>query len=134
MGTTATTTGPSSTSPESSAAVLDLLAGLTRLLLTWSFEGTFDAEAKVRRVAARYGAEVEVTFLADSAVLTVGDRTLSFARAPTVPPLDHVTELQHLLAEIEDGDLGAGEAAARLEAREAAPPRFSRATRAALDR
>lgn len=77
MAITATTT-------DQSAETFELLRELTRLQLTWSFEGTTEAEATIRRVARHYGVEAETTFLADAAVLTVGQRTVSFARAPIV--------------------------------------------------
>jgi len=64
--------------------------------------------------------------LADAAVLDVGGRTVAFARAPTVPSLDQVSELKALLAEIDGGALSAGGAAARLEMLAARPPRFSK--------
>jgi uncharacterized membrane protein YjjP (DUF1212 family) len=119
MAITATTT-------DQSADTFTLLRELTRLQLTWSFEGTTQAEATVRRVARRYGAGVEVTFLADSAVLTVGDRTVSFARAPIVPPLDQVTDFHRLLDEIDAGRLSPAEATDRLHALERRPPHFSK--------
>jgi uncharacterized membrane protein YjjP (DUF1212 family) len=106
--------------------VFSLLRDLTRLQLAWSYEGTLDSEAVVRRVAATYGADADVTILADSAVLTVGGRTASFSRAPTVPPLDQVSDFKRLLAEIEDGKVTAVEAGARLATLEKRPPRFSR--------
>jgi uncharacterized membrane protein YjjP (DUF1212 family) len=119
MAITATTT-------DRSAETFTLLRELTRLQLTWSFEGTTSAEATVRRVARRYGVEAEATFLADAAVLTVGDRTVSFSRAPIVPPLDQVTDFHRLLADIDAGGLEAGEATERLLALERRPPRFSK--------
>jgi uncharacterized membrane protein YjjP (DUF1212 family) len=117
--TTATITDPS-------ADVYALLRELTRLLLAWSYEGTMEAEATVRRVALCYGADVEVTMLADAAVLSVGDRTVSVAHAPTVPPLDQVSDFKRLLGEIDDGRLTALQAAERLAALQQRPPRFSR--------
>ena len=115
--TTATTTAP----PDAVA----LVGRLTELLLIWSYEGSLRQEQIVKRVARAYGLEAEVTMLADSAVLTVGDRTVSFARAPTVPPLDQMADLKPLLFEIEAGGLPASEALARLEAVHARPPRWS---------
>jgi uncharacterized membrane protein YjjP (DUF1212 family) len=103
-----------------------LLGDVTRLLLTWSFEGTMEAEQVVKRVARAYGAEAEVTMLADSAVITVGERTSSFSRAPTVPPLDQYSDLKPLLEEIDGGHLAPAEATRRLHALEARPPHFSR--------
>jgi uncharacterized membrane protein YjjP (DUF1212 family) len=119
MATIATTT-------DQSADVFALLRELTRQQLTWSFEGTTQAESVIQRVAAVYGAHAEVTFLADAAVLTVGDRTASFSRTPVVPPLDQVSDFKRLLNEIEDGALSAGEAATRLAALERRPPGFSK--------
>ena len=106
--------------------VFALLRELTRQQLTWSFEGTTEAESVIRRVAAAYGAHGEVTFLADAAVLTVGDRTASFSRTPLVPPLDQVSDFKRLLDEIDDGALDAREATARLAALERRPPVFSK--------
>jgi uncharacterized membrane protein YjjP (DUF1212 family) len=116
--TTATTTAP----PEAAA----LLARLTELLLTWSYEGTFEAEATVERVGRAYGVEAEVTMLADSAVLTLGGRTVSFARAPAVPPLDQVADFKRLLNDIEAGRIAAADALARIDALTQRPPRWSR--------
>jgi uncharacterized membrane protein YjjP (DUF1212 family) len=84
------------------------------------------AEQTVKRVAARYGAEVEVTLLADSAVLTQGERTVSFARSPIVPPLDQVSDLKALLLAIDRGLVSPEEAIARLDALQGRPPRWSR--------
>jgi uncharacterized membrane protein YjjP (DUF1212 family) len=103
-----------------------LLRRLVPLLLAWSYEGTFRAERTVKRVAAAYGAEVEVTFLADSAVLTQGERTLAFARAPLVPPLDQVSDFQRLLRAIESGGVPAREALRQLDALTRRPPLWSR--------
>ena len=55
-------------------------------------------------------------------MLTVGDRTASFSRAPVVPPLDQVSDFKRLLNEIGDGALSAGEATTRLAALERRPP------------
>ena len=76
--TTATITAP--------REALALLGRLTELLLSWSFEGTLTAEETVKRVGRAYGLEPELT------VLTVGERTLAFAGAPTVPPLDQYAD------------------------------------------
>jgi uncharacterized membrane protein YjjP (DUF1212 family) len=103
-----------------------LLRRLVPLLLAWSYEGTFRAEQTAKRVAAAYGAEVEVAFLADSAVLSSGERTLAFARAPIVPPLDQVSDFQRLLREIEAGRVTAREALVRLDALRRRPPLWSR--------
>lgn len=102
-----------------------LLAALTRLLLRWSYEGTAGAEAVVARVGARYGAAVQVAFLPDAAVLTVGERTAACAAAPIVPPLHQVSALKRLLAEVDAGRLSAAEAHARLERVVAQPPAFA---------
>jgi uncharacterized membrane protein YjjP (DUF1212 family) len=103
-----------------------LLRRLVPLLLAWSYEGTVRAEQTAKRVAAAYGAQVEVAFLADSAVLTSGERTLAFARAPIVPPLDQVSDFQRLLREIESGAVTAREALVRLDALQRRPPLWSR--------
>jgi uncharacterized membrane protein YjjP (DUF1212 family) len=104
-----------------------LVCRLVALLLTWSYEGTMRTERIIKRVAAHYGLDVEVTLLADSAVLTEGERTVSFARTPIVPPLDQVADLKALLLDIEREDLPAEAAIARLDALPRRPPRFSRA-------
>jgi uncharacterized membrane protein YjjP (DUF1212 family) len=109
------------------AEAFALLRRLVPLLLAWSYEGTFRAEQTARRVAAAYGMEVEVAFLADSAILTAGERTLAFARAPIVPPLDQVSDFKGLLREIEAGVVSARAAIARLDAIQRRPPRFSKA-------
>ncbi len=122
MATTATTTGRSA--PPADDA-FELLRRLVPLLLAWSYEGTLRAEEVVRRVAASYGIEAEVAMLADSAVLSAGERTLVFSRTPTVPPLDQVSEAKALLRDIEDGVLSARAATARLDAIQRRPPRCS---------
>jgi uncharacterized membrane protein YjjP (DUF1212 family) len=104
-----------------------LLRRLVPLLLAWSYEGTERAEGTVRRVAAAYGVAADVTFLADSAVLTCGEHTVAFARAPTVPPLDQVSDLKRLLLEVEAGRVPPDEALVRLGALERRPARFSKA-------
>jgi hypothetical protein len=80
--------------------VFELLRRVTLLVLVWSYEGTFRSEEVVKRVAHVYGTEAEVTVGADWAVLTVGERTASFSRAPTVPPLDQVSAAKELFSEI----------------------------------
>jgi hypothetical protein len=67
-----------------------------------------------RASASTLRAQVEASFLADVAVVTVGERTLSFSREPTVPPLNQVSELEELLAEIDRGGLSPAAAADRL--------------------
>ena len=119
-------TAPSSPAAAESAEVFDLLRRLVSLLLAWSYEGTMRSEEIIRSVAMRYGAEVEVTMLADSAVFTIGERTASCARAPTVPPLDQVSDLKRLLLEIEDGAVSPREASRRLDAIQHRPPLFSK--------
>lgn len=105
--------------------LLNLLGPLTAWLLTSSFEGTMRCEAIVEEVAGAYGHTVETTFLADSALLTVGERTLSYAREPGVPPLHQVTKVKDLLHAIRTG-LPADRAAERLALIRALPPRWSR--------
>jgi uncharacterized membrane protein YjjP (DUF1212 family) len=107
--------------------VFELLRQLTSLLLVWSYEGTFHAEAIVERVGRIYGVEAVATVGADSAVLTVGDRTASFSHAPTVPPLDQVSDFKSLLLEVEDGRLPAREVTTRLARLQRRPPHFSKA-------
>jgi uncharacterized membrane protein YjjP (DUF1212 family) len=105
--------------------VFELLERLTGVLLAWSYEGTLRAERIVMDVARSYGAEAKVAVLADSAVLTVGDRTVVFSHAPTVPPLNQVSEAKALLLEIHAGRLSAAAATERLDGLLARPPRFS---------
>jgi uncharacterized membrane protein YjjP (DUF1212 family) len=112
--------------PATQDELLELIGPLVDVLLTWSYEGTMRCESVVRDVARRFGHEIEPTFLADSAVVTLGDRTLSFSREPTVPPLDQVSELERLLAEIDRGALSPRAAAERIAAIRAAPVRWSK--------
>ncbi|BCY11343.1 threonine/serine exporter family protein [Actinoplanes sp. L3-i22] len=105
--------------------LLGLLGPLTEWLLGSSFEGTVRCEAIVEDLGRHYGHHVEATFLADAALLTVGERTLSFSRAPGVPPLHQVTQVKQLLHRIHRG-LPAAAAAERLAAIRALPPRWSR--------
>lgn len=104
----------------------ELLRRLTDLLLRWSYEGTAGAEDVVRRVAARYGVTAEIAFLPDAAVLTVGERTVACAAAPTVPPLHQVSALKRLLAAIDRHDLTAERALARLDELERMPVLYGR--------
>ena len=122
---TATTTA-TRTDPVGDDELLELLAPLVDLLLIWSYEGTERCEAVVGNVAARYGRTVEAAFMADAAVLTVGERTLAFAREPTVPPLNQVSELKHLLTRIDGGALSPRAAGEQLSAVCALPARWSR--------
>ena len=108
------------------ADVRRLLARLVDLLLTWSYEGTFQNEELVRSVATRYGhADVQVTFLADAAVLTVGETTLSFARAPLVPALDQVARFKQLLVDLESRELTPQQVQTRIDEIASSPPRWS---------
>jgi uncharacterized membrane protein YjjP (DUF1212 family) len=107
--------------------VFGLLHRLTATLLAWSYEGTFRAEETIRRVGRAYGVEANATVGADSAILTVGDRTASFSHPPTVPPLDQVADFRSLVGDIEAGRLSPAAASARLDALVARPPRFSKA-------
>jgi uncharacterized membrane protein YjjP (DUF1212 family) len=126
--------GPAGDSPAQAVAteavsedeLLGLLGPLVDLLLTWSYEGTMRCESIVRDVAARYGHTVETSFLADAALVTVGERTLSFSREPTVPPLNQIPMLEELLAEIDRGRLSPAAGAARLAAIRAVPARWSK--------
>jgi len=106
--------------------LLGLLGPLVETLLTWSYEGTMRCEAVVQDVAERYGRTAEATFLADAAVVTLGDRTLAFSREPTVPPLNQVSAFKTFLAAIDRGALSVHEAAERLAAIRAIPPQWSR--------
>ncbi|WP_328470940.1 threonine/serine exporter family protein [Actinoplanes sp. NBC_00393] len=106
--------------------LLGLLGPLTEWLLSSSFEGTMRCEAIVRDVAAHYGHDVEVTFLADAAILTVAGRTLSFSREPGVPPLHQVSRFKRLVAEIHRGGLSLPVATRRLAQIRAMPARWSK--------
>ena len=112
--------------PTSDGQLLELLAPLVELLLTWSYAGTERCEAVVRDVAERYGHTVEAAFMADAAVVTLGERTLAFAREPSLPPLNQVSELKKLLARIDEGALSAREAVEELAAIRALPRRWSK--------
>jgi uncharacterized membrane protein YjjP (DUF1212 family) len=112
--------------PATEDELLELVGPLVELLLTWSYEGTLRCERIVADVAARYGHTVDATFLADAAFVTVGTRTLSFSREPTVPQLNQVAELKRLLIELHGRGLSTREAARRLAAIRALPPQWSR--------
>ncbi|WP_239160771.1 hypothetical protein [Virgisporangium ochraceum] len=109
--------------------LLELLGPLTGWLLRSSFEGTTRCEATVHGIAHRYGHPVEAVFLADAALLTVGGRTLTYSREPTVPPLDHVSRVHALVAEIHRDGPAPREAARRLDAILAGPPTGIRGSR-----
>ncbi|GIG70343.1 threonine/serine exporter family protein [Phytomonospora endophytica] len=106
--------------------VFALVEDLVRTLLHGSYEGTYTCENLVKGVAAAYGHDVEVTFLADSAVVTLGMRTASFSATPDVPPLDRISRLKRILIGVHDGSLSPVEARARLRADAARPPRWSK--------
>ena len=118
--------GTSPAAPTSEAELLELIGAVVDLLLSSSFEGTMRCEAIVRDLAAHYGHAVEATFLADAALVTLGGRTLTFAREPTVPPLHQVSRFKALVAEIHRDALPAGAATRRLAEIRAMPPRWSR--------
>jgi hypothetical protein len=105
--------------------LLGLLGPLVDLLLTWSNEWTMRCESIVCDVAARYGHTVEASFLADVAMIMVGERTLSFFREPTVPPLNQVSQPKELLGKIDRGGLSPAAAAVRLTAIRAVPGQWS---------
>jgi uncharacterized membrane protein YjjB (DUF3815 family) len=84
------------------------------------------SESVVREVAAVYGRTVDATFFADAAVLTVGETTVTFAREPTVPPLDQASAMKLLLVEISGGTLTCAEAADRLASLRGRPPVWSK--------
>lgn len=106
--------------------LLELLGPLTEWLLRSSFEGTMRCEATVRRIADRYGHRAEATFLADAVLLTVGGQTLSYSREAGVPPLDQVSRVHGLIADIDRGELSPSEAKTRLDEILAMPVRWSR--------
>jgi hypothetical protein len=116
-----TDTGAGATGPVPEDELLGLLGPLVDLLLTSSYEGTMRCESIARDVAARYGHRVEASFLADVALVTVGERTLSFSREPTVPSLNQVSDLEEPLAEIDRGELSPAAAAVRLAGIRAVP-------------
>ena len=84
------------------------------------------SESVLRNVAAVYRRTVDAAFFADAAVLTAGKTTVTFSREPTVPPLDQVSELKALLAEIDGGGLTCAAAADRIATVRARPPVWSR--------
>src|SRR5262245_672486 len=112
--------------PATEDELLELVGPLVELLLTWSYEGTLRCERIVADVAARYGHTVDATFLADAAFVTVGARTLSFSREPTVPQLNQVAELKRLLLELHGRGLSPHETTRRLAAIRALPPQWSK--------
>ncbi|XVV08326.1 threonine/serine exporter family protein [Actinoplanes sp. CA-131856] len=104
---------------------MEILGPLVEWLLRGSFEGTARSERIVYDVARRYGYSAEVTFLADSALLTIDGRAYSYSREPGVPPLNQVTAFKRFLSELPD--LSEADATARLKAIEAMPPRWNKA-------
>ncbi|MEU8816621.1 threonine/serine exporter family protein [Actinoplanes sp. NPDC048796] len=104
---------------------MEILGPLVEWLLRGSFEGTERNERIVYDVAKRYGYAAEVTFLADSALLTVDGRAYSYSREPGVPPLNQVTAFKRLLHGLPD--LSEVEAAARFKKITAMPPRWNKA-------
>nr|BFE71985.1 hypothetical protein GCM10020092_052860 [Actinoplanes digitatis] len=116
--------------PDARTDTVELLDALTDLLLRWSYEGTSGAELIIKRVARRYGVDdVDVVFLADAAVVTVGEHTIARSAAPVVPPLHQVSELKRLLATIDEGRLTAEQATRRLADLQLLPTRFGRGWR-----
>lgn len=107
----------------------ELLWRLTDLLLRWSYEGTTSAEAIVRRVARRYAQPVDVTFLPDTAILSVGGHTAARTGTSVVPPLHQVSAFKRLLATIDGGGLTAEQAGRGLAALERLPAPFGRPLR-----
>jgi uncharacterized membrane protein YjjP (DUF1212 family) len=112
--------------PASPDDVFALVSRVTRLLLAGSYEGTVSCESIVRRVAASYGYEVRASFLADTAVVTMGPRTLSFSAEPGVPRLDQVSRMKRILAEIESGAVSPAGALRLLDEASARPPPWSK--------
>ena len=88
----------------------ELLWRLADLLLRWSYEGTTSAERIVRRVARHYAQPVDVTFLPDTAILSVGGHTAARSATAMVPPLHQVSAFKRLLAAIDRGELTPDEA------------------------
>ncbi|SNY52944.1 threonine/serine exporter family protein [Paractinoplanes atraurantiacus] len=104
---------------------MEILGPLVEWLLRGSFEGTERNERIVYDVAKRYGYCAEVTFLADSALLTVEGRAYSYSREPGVPPLNQVTAFKRLLQDLPD--LSEKAAAEQLRQIAAMPPRWNKA-------
>ncbi|HTR32280.1 MAG TPA: threonine/serine exporter family protein [Gaiellaceae bacterium] len=113
------------TAPSTDEELLGLVGPLVETLLTWSYEGTTRCERIVADVAGCYGRTVDVTFLADAAFVSVGERTLAFSREPVVPNLNQVSALRGLLDEIDAGGVAPAAAAARLAEIRALPVRWS---------
>jgi uncharacterized membrane protein YjjP (DUF1212 family) len=114
------------TEPASDEELLELVTPLVELLVSSSFEGTMRCEAIVADVAAHYGRTVEAAFFADAAVVTLGERTITFSREPTVPPLDQVSTLKRFLAELYRGAWSPREAASCLAEIRSRPVRWSK--------
>jgi uncharacterized membrane protein YjjB (DUF3815 family) len=55
----------------------------------------------------------------------VGEKTLAFAKQPTVPALDQVSQFKRVLVDLGSAALTAAQATARIEAITASPPRWS---------
>ncbi|MFF5078038.1 threonine/serine exporter ThrE family protein [Actinoplanes sp. NPDC000266] len=104
---------------------MEILGPLVEWLLRGSFEGTARSERIVHDVARRYGYSVEVTFLADSALLTIDGKAYSYSREPGVPPLNQVTAFKRLLHGLPD--LSEKQAAEQLRRIAAMPPRWNKA-------
>jgi uncharacterized membrane protein YjjP (DUF1212 family) len=68
---------------------------------------------------------VQITFLADAAILTVDGATVSFARLPTVPALDQVARFKQLLVDLEGRDLTPRQVHTRIDEIATSPPRWS---------
>ncbi|MFC1411933.1 threonine/serine exporter ThrE family protein [Streptacidiphilus sp. N1-12] len=104
--------------------VLDLVARLAGLLVAGGYEGTLRAEERLTAVAAAYGARVEASVSAESAVVSIGGATRVLAHAPEIPQLDRVSALKPWLARVTAGQLPVRQARAQLEAIAASPPPY----------
>lgn len=120
MGRMSHTAPPALTEP-TDHDVLDLLARLAGLMVAGSYEGTLRIADRLHAVAAAYGRTVDVTVLADGAVLGLGTATRVVAHTPDVPQLAHVSGLKPWLADVSAGHVPLDEARARLDAIAAAP-------------
>jgi uncharacterized membrane protein YjjP (DUF1212 family) len=105
-----------------------VLCALTSSLLRDSAEGTFFIRDAVRRCAAAYGVDAQLSVLPEQAVLTVtsGDepRTFVVNETPELVRLDLVSAGQRVVQRVEKGQLPLEEAAAELKALRKRPAPF----------
>jgi len=92
--------------------VRDLLRGLSRLLLNWSWEGVVGYEEMVERVGRIYGWD-DTTVMMEAQCATIeldGKTTFVKGGIPAIPPLAYTQNLKDLLADIYAGKLSVTEA------------------------